>query len=247
MEKTAEVWEYDGSFAGFMTVVLTAFNRRQFPGEIYPTEDTTITLFVKEMIETQAELAQRIFSRLQKRLTASNLKFIQDGFYSSAANKEVCLLEAIEIALQTKDSLENFIGQPAILNLQKAIKALYGEAHLLTGFLRFEYVGNILFGKINPKHFSLPYICPHFAERYPMETLMIYDETRQLLAVIEKGQTTLMEGVQAPNIPENTLEREKQEQWRTFLEAVTIKERINPRAQMSHLPLRFRSNMVDFN
>jgi hypothetical protein len=37
------------------------------------------------------------------------------------------------------------------------------------------------------------YLCPHFAERYPQEKLMIYDETHELLGIIDRGDIHLME------------------------------------------------------
>lgn len=246
IQRVNETWEYDGSFLGFLSLVQKAFAAKQFPEEIVTPETAVESLFFSEPIETNEALAKKIFFRLEQRLTAENFQFIQDGFNCSLIGKERCLLDAIEIALQTRDSLQNYIGHPSILALQKSIKSIYGEAHLLTGFVRFEYIGKILFSKINPKHFSLPYICPHFAERYPQENILIYDETHRLLAVIEKGNASLLADVDCPKFSSEEREAGIQSNWRTFLESVTIKERINPRVQMSHLPLRFRGNMVDF-
>lgn len=246
IERISDSWEYDGTFLGFLTIVHRAFSKKQFPAVILTPETAVESLFFSEQIETDTKLAEKIFARLDQRLRKDNFQFIQDGFNSSLTEKEVCLLDALEIALQSRDSLANFIGHPSILALQKSIKSLYGEAHLFTGFVRFEFVGELLFSKIRPKHFSLPYICPHFAERYPLQTMLIYDETHRLLAIIENSKVSLLQDVDCPEFDMNVGEDKIQKQWLTFLEAVTIKERINPRVQMSHLPLRFRGNMVDF-
>ncbi|MBL1230088.1 TIGR03915 family putative DNA repair protein [Enterococcus sp. BWB1-3] len=247
IERTTATWEYDGSFAGFLTIVDRAFRKKQFPGIILTPETAMESLFISDWIDTNVTLAEKIVNRLQQRLTSENFRFIHDGFYATMDNKELHLLEALAIALDTRDSLKNFIGHPSVLAIDKGLKSLFGEVHLYTGFVRFEYAGELLFSKITPKHFSLPYICPHFAERYPLESIMIYDTTHRLLALIDKGTISFIENTDCPEFNNaQTKEGTIQKQWTAFLESVTIQERVNKKTQMSHLPLRFRENMVEF-
>ncbi|MGG5340504.1 TIGR03915 family putative DNA repair protein [Enterococcus sp. AZ192] len=246
IEETNEVWEYDGSYYGFLTIVYHAFKKNSFPEMILTPENSVETLFISEWFETDEELAKKIYQRLEQRLKKENLQFIIDGFYCSLKEKERCLLDAIQIALSTNDSLTNHLGHPSILALQKSLKALFSEVHLFTGFVRFEYVGAFLYSQIAPKHFSLPYLCPHFAQRYPNETLMIYDETHRLLGIIEQAHIRFIENTDPPVFHAQSCEQEVQDNWRTFLRAVTIEERKNEQVQLSHLPKRFRGNMVDF-
>ncbi|MBP2099327.1 TIGR03915 family putative DNA repair protein [Enterococcus rivorum] len=246
IRKISATWEYDGSFIGFLMIVYYAFKEKNVPETILTPETAIQSLFPSRWIETDVALANKINKRLKACLRKENLQFIVDGFYCSLKNKEVFLLDAIEIALNTNDLVENYLGHPSILALQKSLKSLFSEVHLYTGFVRFEYVGEFLYSKIQPKHFSLPYLCPHFAERYPLETIMIYDETHQLLGIIEQGQISFIENIEEPNFETLGLEKEIQTNWQTFLQAVTIDERRNERCQMSHLPKRFRKNMVDF-
>lgn len=246
IRKISANWEYDGSFSGFLTVVFYAFKEKNFPETILIPETAITSLFPSRWIETDVTLANKIKKRLAFCLPKENFKFIVDGFYCSLKEKEVCLLDAIEIALNTNNLLENHLGHPSVLALQKSLKSLFSEVHLYTGFVRFEYVGEFLYSKIQPKHFSLPYLCSHFAERYPQETLMIYDETHRLLGVIEKSQISFIENIDKPNFETLNTEQEVQANWQKFLQAVTINERKNQRCQMSHLPKRFRGNMVDF-
>lgn len=247
INKSTDVWEYDGSYYGFLTIVYQSFKQQRFPEIILTPETSVENLFLSKWIETDEILADKIAARLIKRLRTENMQFIIDGFYCSLEEKEVCLLEAIEIGLKTNDLLINHLGHPAILALQKSIKALYSEVHLFTGFVRFEYVGNFLYSTIAPKHFSLPYLCPHFAQRYSGETIVIYDETHRLIALIEQGKISFIEDADPPAIDPQETEKSIQENWRVFLQAVTISERKNERVQLSHLPKRFRSNMVDFD
>lgn len=247
IEKSTDVWEYDGSYYGFLTLVYQAFTQQRFPEIILTPETSVESLFPSIWIKTDKILADKISVRLIKRLRKENMQFIIDGFYCSLKEKEVCLLEAIKIGIKTTDLFNNHLGHPAILALQKSIKALYNEAHLFTGFVRFEYVDNFLYSTIAPKHFSLPYICPHFAQRYSKETILIYDETHRLLALIIQGKISFIEDTDPPAIDFQETEKTIQENWRIFLQAVTISERKNERVQLSHLPKRFRGHMVDFD
>lgn len=246
LERTMEVWEYDGSFPGFLTIVYEAFERQQFPDTILTPETAVENLFAGEWIETDERMARKIFFRLQQRLIPENFQFIQDGFASTLVGKERYLLDAIEIGLETTDLLGNYLGNPSILALTKSIRALLNEAHYFVEFIRFEYVGQILYGKIAPKYYSLPYVCPHFAERFPLEKILIYDENHRWMAMIDQSKFSLLEDVDCPEFEENEDEQEIQDCWRTFLRSVTIKERINKKNQRTHLPLRYRGNMVDF-
>lgn len=247
IKKTSEVWEYDGSFSGFLTLVSHAFQKQQFPEMIVMPDTAIESLFFSHWIETDERLAKRIYTRLNERLRKENSQFIIDGFNCSAKEKERCLLDAILIALESKDLLTNHLGHQSILTLHNSIKALFSEVHLFTGFVRFEYVGELLYSSIAPKHFSLPYLCPHFAHRYPKETLMIYDETHHLLGIIEKGHIRFVENSDPPEFNTDDTEQNIQNNWQTFLNAVTIKERKNEQLQLSHLPKRYRGHMIDFN
>lgn len=240
-------WEYDGSFYGFLTVVYYAFSEKKFPEIILTSENALENLFPSRLIETNELLAVKICERLSKRLSTENYQFIIHGFYCSLKEKERCLLDAITLSLQTNDWLNNHLGHPSILALNRSIKSLLSEVHAFTGFIRFEYVGTVLYSKIATKHLSLPFICPHFAKRYPEEILVIYDETHKLLATIEHGNISLVERSEAPECTSSTTETEIQTNWLTFLNAVTIHERKNEKTQLSHLPKRFRNNMIDFN
>ncbi|MGM0216939.1 TIGR03915 family putative DNA repair protein [Enterococcus sp. AZ126] len=247
IEKTNEIWEYDGSFYGFLTIVYHAFSKKKFP-EIILTPTTALeSLFQPYYIDTDETLAIRIYERLTKRVRKENSQFIIDSFYCSLKEKERYLLDAIQISLESGDLLTNHLGHSSILALQKSVKALYSEVHSFTGFIRFEYVGKLLYSSIKPKHFSLPYLCPHFAKRYPQELIIIYDETHRLLGIIEQGHTRFIENSDLPTFNTKETEQKVQDNWRTFLQAVTFQERKNERAQLSHLPKRYRSHMIDFD
>ena len=52
MEESADHWEYDGSFLGFMTIVDRSFREKKFPTLILSPETAVENLFLAEWIET---------------------------------------------------------------------------------------------------------------------------------------------------------------------------------------------------
>lgn len=246
IERINETWEYDGSFGGFLTLVYYAFSEKKFPETILTSEKAIELLFTNRSILTNEIISKKIYRRLVNQLKRENSQFIFDAFYCSLASKERCLLDAINIGLETTDLLENYLGHPSILALKKSLNQLLSEVHQLTGFLRFNYVGTILYSTIEPKHFSLPFLCPHFANRYPQQTMIIYDETHRLLAIIEKQKISFIENSAPPDYCLSENETTIESYWLRFLESVTINERKNEKIQLNHLPKRYRKNMIDF-
>jgi probable DNA metabolism protein len=245
-DREPDIWEYDGSYNGFLTLVHQAFTKKYFPETIITSTTAVESLFPTHWIETDKRIAHKINNRLAQRLRSENYRFIRDGFSCSEVNKERYLLDAIQIGLDTADLLQNHLGHPAILALSKSIRSLYSEVHTYTGFIRFEQIGELLYTQIEPKHACLPYLCPHFAERYPNHTIMIYDQTHRLLGTIDKGKVSFIKEAQPPCFEKEHHEKEIEQQWKTFLKAVTINERTNKTSQLTHLPKRYRSNMTEF-
>lgn len=246
LQISTDILTYDGSYLGFLTTVDHVFRTKKLPQQILTPETSLTSLFLGEEIVTNKVQAYKIERRLKQRLRSDNFQFIQNGWLSLAEEKEICLMQAIDIALISSDTLLNHLGHPAILTLEKAIKNLLGEVHVLTGFVRFEISQNILYGTIKPKNQVLFHLCPHFLARFPNQIVMLYDRTHQLLAIMRDGQTQFLEQVEPPVLEKSITEQERQKQWQTFLSAVTIDERINLKNQRSHLPLRFRTEMTEF-
>ena len=244
LHSSSLIYEYDGTSEGFLTCVYEAFTAKICPQMIVTPE--TATLFHGHYIETDSLKAEKIEKRLKQRLTKQNFQFISRGFLTNVPDKEVCLLIAIDIALEEKGPLIHHIGNPPIKALYDGIRAMGHEAHLYKGFIRFTIVEDALYSTIEPKHFVLPSLVYHFLKRYPRETIYIYDKTHKLLLVLEKGKYEYYQVEEAPNLPVSEEEKAIQNQWRTFFNTIAIKERKNYRCQITHMPKRFWGEMTEF-
>ena len=133
------------------------------------------------------------------------------------------------------------------------------EAHHYKGFVRFQELKNkTLFAKIEPKHAVLPCIAEHFADRFPQENWIIYDKTHEVFLIHEKGkryyflqQYMCMKGDSgsAQKIAGGFSEEEMDYEalWKGFVQSISVAERENRALQNKNLPLRFRTNLVEFS
>ena len=162
------------------------------------------------------------------------------------------LLAAREIR-QPRKIMEH-LGNPSVEKVFELSRAVGNEAHLLTGFVRFQELENgILFADITPKNQVLPCLGAHFQERFPLENWMIRDKNRDMFVVHESGRRWVlvqeedMEGRLDARLSRlSDQEEEMQKLWREFCNTISIKERENPKCQRTHLPLRYRPNMTEF-
>ena len=135
---------------------------------------------------------------------------------------------------------------PVVEPVWQMNRAVRGEAHLMTGFLRFSQYGQALAAVMEPKHFILPLIAPHFCGRFPEEQFLILDRTY--------GAALLYRPYQSQIIPMDALElpqANQQEQWfrslwQGYYQAISIQSRENPRCRMTHMPKRFWPCMTEF-
>lgn len=146
--------------------------------------------------------------------------------------------------------LENLCN-PYVKRVQEMRKNIWLEKERVLQFLRFrELPSGILFAKISPKHNVLPLVADHFANRFPLERWMIYDEYRSCALAHEPQKGCLfMEDIQ---IRDEFLEYyadvkgDYEELWRDFCQSIAIKSRENKKLQQHWVPLKFRDNMVEF-
>lgn len=127
---------------------------------------------------------------------------------------------------------------------------VWHELHRYYGFVRFTQTGGVLFSKIAPENDLLALLSSHFADRFPQENWVIYDENREKALVHQAGKPCYIRSDlgKIKDMTERLDTREGYEELlRTFCSSISIRERENPRLQQQWLPLKFRSNMPEFD
>ena len=97
---------------------------------------------------------------------------------------------------------------------------------------------------IHPKHRILPLLRGHFCSRLPDENFLIYDAAHGTALLHRDGQVRYLAMERyIPGTDETELDWQRM--WKRFFKALTIEQRRDEKAQMSHVPKRFWQDMCE--
>lgn len=143
------------------------------------------------------------------------------------------------------------LSHPGVEKVFELSRSVGHEAHLFTGFVRFQELANgILYSEITPKAQVLSCIADHFSDRLPQENWMIRDKTHNMYLLHQSGRPWFL--LHDAPIDEvltkqySGKEKELQRLWKGFVKSIAIAERTNPALQRQHLALHYRRDMIDF-
>ena len=242
-----EVWKRKMTAEEAGLEVGDSFERRLFCEYIFCKAEERKALAVIRMI--QKNLGADVYEKISYALLSADRRKAEMVFRA--------MLEAKK--LSRKDRLMEHLGNEAVRTVFGMYRQVANEAHHYKGFVRFRELKNkTLFAKIEPKHAVLPCIAEHFADRFPQENWVIYDKTHEVFLIHEKGkryyflqQYMCMKGDSgsAQNIAGVFSEEEMDYEalWKGFVQSISVAERENRALQNQNLPLRFRTNLVEFS
>ena len=169
-----------------------------------------------------------------------------------------------------KLSLEQNASDTDVLAVRNSCKRVLHEQLRMKQFIRFQKAkdGTYL-AVVSPDHNVLPLITDHFEDRFRDQAWLIYDAKRHYGFYKEKSANNADETEKkGETVIRVTFENEKdvpfdlsngklnddvlsdndqlfQELWRTYFKAVCIKERLNPKKQLSDMPRRYWQYMTE--
>ena len=245
-DRTDIVYYYDGTFDGLLCCIFASYAKKEIPLDIIDQNGGQLQLFAGKQILTEKEKARRVACGLRDKAGKQAYAMLQRGFLTCLPQKEITLLRFARVAFAQGRGILRMLSHPAVLPLANALTHLRREAELLTGFVRFTEYEGVLGSVITPKNQVLPVLARHFCDRYNAEAFFIYDKThRQVL--LHYGQRSEIRDAAAMEVPDISAEEQcLQSLWRQFYDTIAIKERYNPRCQRTHMPLRYRDNMTEF-
>lgn len=217
-------------------------------------DENEMRLFcVYHSIATDREKAAKV-ARTVRRLAGEEVYWqLCTALSSTDSRKAQAVFQTIVRIVQDPDRaarVMNRLAEPPVHTVFTISRNVQNEIHHLREFLRFRELENgMLYSCIGPHNDILLYLLPHFADRFPLENFLIYDEGRELLGVHPARQEWyLMNGIRPePELLSLSDKEDKyQELFRYFCKKIAIKERENLNLQRNMLPLRFRDYMVEF-
>ena len=170
------------------------------------------------------------------------------------------------------DSLERNASDPDVLAVRNTCRRVLHEQLRMKQFIRFQKAkdGTYL-AVVSPDHNVLPIITDHFQDRFNDQSWLIYDAKRhygyyysltpnpsptgegsdyKVIRVTFEDEASVPFDLSNGKMDEAVLsENDKifQDLWRTYFKAICIKERMNPKKQLSDMPRRYWKYMTEKN
>ena len=240
------VFQYDGTFEGFLCCVFESYVHKEFPIAFYSDEEGCVLSFYSvRTVNTVEEHAQRVYRSLVK-VSPAAAQLTRKAFLTCLADKELHIYRLIRKLYREGSSFLKNQADEVYHPIAKALRHMSGEVEKLRGFVRFSDYNGILGAEIEPKNRVLPLLRHHFCSRYANESLFIYDRNHKELLLYTKGRSRIVPVEDfRPALPGEE-EVHYRALWKRFYETIAIKERTNPRCQNSFLPKRYRGTMTEF-
>ena len=255
------VYTFDNTLDGLLTAVFDSFFLHQQP-EILLTQGEQLPLFVTEphRVVTNGEKAARVWKGLEKHLSKDGLQMITISWLS----EEHTLLQPLfnfickVFRLNVKDYERN-ASDPDVLEVRNTCRRVLHEQLRMKQFIRFQKAkdGTYL-AVVSPDHNVLPLIIDHFQDRFNDQPWLIYDAHRHYgyyydgtanpIRITFEDESAVPFNLENGKMNADVLSTDDalfQQLWRTYFKAICIKERMNPKKQLSDMPRRYWKYMTE--
>lgn len=250
------VYQCEDSLEGIFTAIYNTYEDK------CDRKDTMISLteelfLFAEYVPVTVDLckAVKVMNTLQRRFGEEDYMRVCMALASPETDKAQALYQTIALGLKGNIRQGHLLDNLADDHVNRVFylsRAVNNEFRHLQGFIRFSELENgILYTAIGPKNNVLTFLMPHFADRFPVENFMIYDEGRNLFGIHPAGKDWyLLQDAQGSSVSDKLRYSEEELQYRElfrhFCTRIAIKERKNLELQRNLLPLRFREYMIEF-
>lgn len=241
---------YDGTFAGFLTVVFECYAQKLNPADICKEAAFQESLFGESMqIETDEQKSERVWKGIQQKLHPRNRELPFRAFLSDENGIEMRLYRFMRRTFDSNMRIDTDFADPDVLALKKIERQVAREAMRILQFVRFQQtIDNIYFSAIEPQYDVLPFTIKHFRERFADQKWLIYDLKRDYgfyynleevqEMILNEKTFSVYDGKLAAHV---VMEDENMYQtlWKNYFKHINIEERKNSKLQRQHMPRRY--------
>ena len=258
-----QVYVFDNTLDGLLTAVFDSFFRKQQDVTLLA-DGEQLPLFANEPhhVVTDGEKAERVWKGLEKQLSKDGLHMITISWLSEERTLNQPLFNFIckAFRLKVKD-FERNASDPDVLEVRNTCRRVLHEQLRMKQFIRFQKAkdGTYL-GVVSPDHNVLPLIIDHFEDRFGDQPWLIYDAHRHygyyhtpgegVIRITFEDESAVPFDLANGKMDADVLSSDDklfQKLWRTYFKAICIKERMNPRKQLSDMPRRYWKYMTEKN
>lgn len=240
------VYEYDGTFDGFLCCVFESFAKKETPSGICTADTPQCTLEPIVPIETVEGYASRVRRAIPKKMGKEALCLMENVFLTFLEQKELYMLRFLQMGFQIGPNIMRHFTDDIVSVLKKAERHLLNESHRYKQFIRFSVTGKVMTSVIEPLNQVLPLIAPHFIDRYPEEAFLIYDAAHGMALAYKPGQSAIIPVDDFVMNEPGEDELMYRELWCDYYDTIAIEGRYNPKCRMNHMPKRYWEHMTEF-
>lgn len=244
------IFSFDNTFEGLLTLVFESYSRKQFPDEILSGEGSQNALFGStNTIVTDDRKAERVWNGIIRKSSEENAHRIYRVFLAQLPDTPLLLVKYIRVIVDSDKNEETNFALPVVVEVNKLHQKVCKEAQRINQFVRFQKtVEGSYYASFDPLYDVLPLSLPHFRDRFADQQWIIYDLKRNygflydLKTVSRVVFDELKVNPQNGQLHQSLLaddEKLFQKLWKQYFKSICIQERKNPKVHRQHLPQRF--------
>lgn len=245
-----QVFTYNNTFEGFLTVVFECYARNAFPADIRPRNKQQRNIFAEYIhIEADAQKAGRVWKGIRGKIYNKNRDLPFYAFLSEADGIEMKIFRFIKRLFSGQCDIDADFSDPDVLFLNQVARKVKQEGMRVLQFVRFQHTKEgLYFCGIEPRYDVIPLAINHYKRRFSNQKWVIYDLKRDygIYYDLAQAQEIVLTQKQFDRIngevQENLLDEGEafyQQLWKTYFKSINIKERKNLRLQRQYMPQRF--------
>ena len=202
-----------------------------------------------------------MWAGLEQRLSAGGLRIVALSWLSEQQTLYTPLFRYVYKVFQQPPgsrSIEHNAADQDVLFVRNICRRVLHESQRMKQFIRFQKAkdGTYL-AVVSPDHDVLPLVTEHFQDRFGDQPWLIYDAHRHygfyydrqtVTRVTFADESALPFSLDSGKLDASLLSADDQlfqDLWRTYFKAICIRERMNPRKQLSDMPRRYWKYMTE--
>ena len=202
-------------------------------------------------VEMDPELAQKVIRSIRTKISAHAYYQIYLAAMSIDPGRLDAIYRFLRLGFAVGGQVTEYLREEPVMRIFELSRQVANERHYFYEFLRFARIEpGIYVAHMEPKGNVAALVAEHFADRMPSEHWMIIDDNRKTACVHPKDGTNYLRYLTDDEFESlrktEQYEDEYTEMWKTFFQAVAIKERENYVCQRNLFPIWKRKHAVEF-
>lgn len=253
------LFQCEDSIDGILTGIYDAWDSRLGHANVglRVNAQADMELFAEyRVVETDGEKAAKVARSIRRKMGMDAYQTIYQAALSAAPERADCIYRVVVRGMSAGVSsreARNLIWNlqdPNVCRIFELSRKTGNEAHRYFQFVRFrELESGVLFSEIQAENYVLPLIGDHFADRFPNENFMIYDNGHNDCLIHGKLRPWFILRDTEPDAEGKDRvsgsEEELQTLWKGFCRSISIEARENLHLQRQFWPLKFRKWMTE--